>query len=192
MANFLYLFLAKEFQFKWRNLRTSFKRELKIQKKSKCAQMSYKRRKYIYFDQLLFLLPYMEDKETTTSNSNAYEDDIILVDDKDDFQNETPTINKNRAPTINKNAPPTTNENEAKQNAKEAPFEEILLDFPKKIDEDKSFLISLVPSFKKMSQTQKIDAKIGILSVIKRVTQTTSNSNSNYEPANVSEDEPSP
>lgn len=39
------------------------------------------------------------------------------------------------------------------------------------IDEDKSFLLSLVPSFKKMTDEQKIDAKMEILSVIKRITQ---------------------
>jgi hypothetical protein len=39
------------------------------------------------------------------------------------------------------------------------------------IDENKSFLLSLVPSFKKMTDEQKTDAKMEILSVIKRITQ---------------------
>jgi hypothetical protein len=39
------------------------------------------------------------------------------------------------------------------------------------IDEDKSFLLSLVPSFKKMTDERKTDAKMEILSVIKRITQ---------------------
>ncbi|XP_017477462.1 PREDICTED: uncharacterized protein LOC108367371 isoform X2 [Rhagoletis zephyria] len=242
---------AKETLFKWRNLRTSFKRELKVQTKAKYGQVSYKRRKYMFFDQLLFLLPFVEDKEATNSESNACEMDIVQEDDQDDSENEAPTTNKRKAPTTSKNeedivqedeqedfeyeaqtlneieaptaskkkAPPisknegkrsvkeasfeehivqedeqesfgyeapTTSINKIKQSANSASFEEILLDFPKEIDEDKSFLISLVPSFKRMSQSQKIDAKIGILSVIKQVTQNTSKSSYNYKHENFS------
>jgi hypothetical protein len=39
------------------------------------------------------------------------------------------------------------------------------------IDEDESFLLSLVPSFKKMTNEQKIDAKMEILSNIRRITE---------------------
>jgi hypothetical protein len=55
-------------------LRTCFKRELDSQNNATSGEGSRKRRKYLYFDQLLFLLHYTEDRETQ-SNLNSLNDE---------------------------------------------------------------------------------------------------------------------
>jgi len=54
-------------------------------------------------------------------------------------------------------------------------YEESLLEMIKEksrdeIDEDKSFLMSLVPSFKKLNDEQKLVAKVEFLNVMRRIT----------------------
>jgi len=51
-----------------------FKRELDSQRNATSGEGSRKRRKYLYFDQLLFLLPHTEDRETQ-SNLNTLNDE---------------------------------------------------------------------------------------------------------------------
>ncbi|XP_067634665.1 uncharacterized protein [Eurosta solidaginis] len=97
---------AKELEQKWRNIRKTFRRELILQK---FGQSHKKRRKYRYANQLSFLLPTF--------------DDISIADD--------------------------------------GPNDE-------EIDEDKMFLLSLVPTLKKITDKEKIDAKIDILSTLKK------------------------
>ncbi|XP_041985627.1 uncharacterized protein LOC121737951 [Aricia agestis] len=61
---------------KWNNLRTCFARELKAQKSIKSGQVASKRRPYVYFERMLFLVPCMESRpaegsiETSESNQN--------------------------------------------------------------------------------------------------------------------------
>ena len=68
------LVLVKEIQVRWKNLRTCFRRELHSQKNATFGEGSRKRRKYLYFDQLLFILPHIEDRETQ-SNLNTLTDE---------------------------------------------------------------------------------------------------------------------
>ena len=58
--------LGKEIRAQWKNLRTCFKRELDSQKNVTSGEGSRKC-KYLYFDQLLFLLPRIEDCETQSN-----------------------------------------------------------------------------------------------------------------------------
>ena len=59
----------------WRNLRTCLKRELDAQKNATSGEGSRKGRKYLYFDQLLFLLPHLEDHETQSNLSTQKNED---------------------------------------------------------------------------------------------------------------------
>jgi len=47
--------------------RDNIQKELQLQKKVTSGQGARKRRKYIYFDQLLFLLPIMQQRDTSDS-----------------------------------------------------------------------------------------------------------------------------
>ncbi|KAI4454275.1 alcohol dehydrogenase transcription factor myb/sant-like [Holotrichia oblita] len=73
--------VCKEIQGKWKNLKDCFARELSTQRKVKSGEPARKRRKYIYFDSLLFLLPFMKARATSgnmapaeTNNDNNQED----------------------------------------------------------------------------------------------------------------------
>jgi len=57
--------LGRDVQQRWKNIRACFSRELRSQKNTKSGQAAQKRRKYIYFDKLLFLLPSMEMRPTS-------------------------------------------------------------------------------------------------------------------------------
>jgi hypothetical protein len=58
---------GNEIERKWRNIRDNFQKELQLQKKVISGQGAIKRQKYarIYFDQLLFLLPIMQQRATS-------------------------------------------------------------------------------------------------------------------------------
>jgi hypothetical protein len=56
---------GNEIQCKWKNNRDNFRREVQMQKKVTSGQGATKRRKYIYFDQLLLLLPTMQGRSTS-------------------------------------------------------------------------------------------------------------------------------
>jgi hypothetical protein len=64
---------------KWHSLRSCFARELRLQKQGKSGSGTKKRRKYIYFEKLLFLLPSMENRETRSNlddhTSSGFEDE---------------------------------------------------------------------------------------------------------------------
>ena len=69
LISLLFLCAGKEIQQRWRNLRTCFRRELNKQKQGKSGQAATKRRRYVYFEDLLFLLPTMEDRETVSEST---------------------------------------------------------------------------------------------------------------------------
>ncbi|XP_011497804.1 PREDICTED: uncharacterized protein LOC105362149, partial [Ceratosolen solmsi marchali] len=53
----------KSLRSKWRNIRDYFMKELKLQRMRKGSAAGRKRKKYMYFDQLLFLVPNVESKQ---------------------------------------------------------------------------------------------------------------------------------
>ncbi|XP_047518995.1 uncharacterized protein LOC125058900 [Pieris napi] len=61
---------GKLVQKRWKNLRACFSRELREQKSGQAAT---KRRKYKHFDQLLFLIPSMDTRETS-GNADSVEE----------------------------------------------------------------------------------------------------------------------
>ncbi|KDR20478.1 uncharacterized protein LOC110828962 [Zootermopsis nevadensis] len=142
-------------QRKWRNIRDNFRKGIQVQKKS-TGQGARKRRKYVYFDQLLFLLPTLQER-SSSGNENETEEDI----------------NTGRQVRGVTNANETNERRQSKRS--KITYEESLLQIIKErnrddIDEDKSFLLSLVPSFKKLSDEQKYIAKVEFLNVLRRVT----------------------
>lgn len=120
---------------KWRNLRDTFKRQLLVEKKIREGH-NIKRKEYVYFKQMSFLLPHMVDEEARERvEARASE-----------FARRARHGARRRAHTSAE--PP-------------APIEHI--------DEDKHFLLSLLPSFKRMNEDEKLTAKMEILKVIKDV-----------------------
>nr|CAD7260487.1 unnamed protein product [Timema shepardi] len=151
---------GKEVKSKWKNLRTCFKRELGAQKRAISGKNGKKRRKYIYFDQLLFLLPSLEDRKT---KSNPSPSSIDINEAQEESNTEESEITE---------IPPNARR---KKETKIDLVESLLQILQKKqeeekdIDEDQYFLRSLLPSFKKFNDEQKLTARIEILKVLRRM-----------------------
>ncbi|XP_056645842.1 uncharacterized protein LOC130451065 [Diorhabda sublineata] len=140
---------------KWANLRTCFRRELNAQKNTKSGQAANKRRKYVYFEQLLFLLPCMENRLT---EGNLEEENFLSNDEHDDqagSSTPTPIRQRKKRP----NVPKQTDVDEALLKALNEP----------NTDEDVNFALSLVPSLQSLTAEEKLDAKISILNVFKQI-----------------------
>ncbi|CAG9793159.1 unnamed protein product [Diatraea saccharalis] len=118
---------------KWRNLRDTFKRQLEVEKKIREGQ-NIKKKVYVYFKHMAFLLPHLD----------TGEEEILA----------TPASNKIRRRRLSTRDPETVANSIAN-------LEEI--------DEDRHFLMSLVPSFRRMSDDEKLTAKMEILKVIRDV-----------------------
>ncbi|XP_056641520.1 uncharacterized protein LOC130448258 [Diorhabda sublineata] len=93
---------GRDVQKKWANLRTCFRRELNAQKNTKSGQAANKRRKYVYFEQLLFLLPCMENRLT---EGNLEEENFLSNDEHDDqagSSTSTPIRQRKKRPNVPK------------------------------------------------------------------------------------------
>ncbi|GBP02354.1 hypothetical protein EVAR_70173_1 [Eumeta japonica] len=165
----------QEVQKRWANLRTCFRRELNTQKYTKSGQTAIKRRKYVYFEQLPFLFPCIENRQT---ESNLKEDNSQEIDEDDDEagpSTSTPIHQQKKRVNI----------------PKHTDLDEALLKALNEtnVDEDTNFVLSLVPSLQNLTAEEKLDAKIAILNVFKQIrlarqctSQSTCNSNMLHQP----------
>lgn len=168
-----FLFTGKEVQKKWSSLRDSFRRELSQQKKTPSGSAAKKRRKYIYFDQLLFLVPFTQITQTSSSLDDAEERETqsqLLPLNTEQSQNEQPqrTLGAEQLPSTS-----TYNRKKSKIN-----YDEEILKVLKEgnkglkesntrvLDEDESFLMSLLPPFKKYDQENKFLLRIAFMNTI--------------------------
>lgn len=190
------LLSGKDVQRRWQNFRTCFARELKKQKETHSGQSPDRRKKYIYFDQLLFLLPITENRPTVS--------DVRPVDEvpQNEEENSEQTIDNNNASNRRDDIQPNTSTfvrpSVSRPKKKSAPYEQQLLDILKKkkenvnveeIDEDKHFMLSLVPPFKKFNDEEKYQAKMEFLRVIRNIQLSSSsrtNPGTNQQRQNVS------
>lgn len=182
--NFYSSSLGHELQRRWKSLRTCFTRELSMQKKEKLKKErnglpTKKRKRYEYFDAMSFLLGSDNDEEEQVQVVNReYDDSHEAGDPLENVKNET-MMYQNSGNTGNNShsfeveadtgllRPIYENRNES--------LEDKILDMLKEIkkdeeDEDRQFMLSLVPSFRKLNAKQKFEARIEILRVLKHVT----------------------
>lgn len=156
----MFFVTGAEIQKKWFNLRTCFARELKAQK-TKSGQAASKRRKYIYFDKLLFLMPLMQSRPTEGNVESPETDD----DSFNDCASQQSAETARRARTSNaRRSTPTDNSTNVTN------FQNSLLALLKDdIDEDKNFALSLVPTLRSLTDDEKFEAKIDILNIFKNI-----------------------
>lgn len=148
---------------KWQNIRDAFIRSLKNR-----SGQGYTK-KYIYSDQLKFLLKIVQ-KDDTESSINESElfkkvDDIEknIENDIESLSNEIMQSPEHSKSTIKKNK---------RQLLDDALDREILKSLkatPTPPDEDESFFNSVLPSIKKMSEDEKFDFRIGVLNLIQSI-----------------------
>ncbi|XP_055638632.1 uncharacterized protein LOC129776800 isoform X1 [Toxorhynchites rutilus septentrionalis] len=146
---------GRDVQKKWANLRTCFRRELNAQKNTKPGKTSFMRRKYVYFEQLLFLLPYMENRHTEGNLEEDNSQENVEDDEAGGPSTSTPIRQRKKRHNVSKHTD----------------LDEILLKpfNETNTDEDVNFAMSLVPSLQNLTPEEKLDAKIGILNVFKQI-----------------------
>ncbi|KAJ9583044.1 hypothetical protein L9F63_022609 [Diploptera punctata] len=230
----------RDVQNRWQNLRTCFKRELKAQKRDQFDPLAKRRRKYVYFDSLLFLLTCYDGEADPVSMPDYYEvkleplvEDVTTENDVSSMYSseeqtggfeiytaETNSLsegNENDSHFLKTQETMSSNEGSRKDRvgqAQRSGYEQIVDERRKKrklgheneekiyeeledsrmkqsdniltcfeesvvtilkqkinedIDEDKAFLLSLLPMFRKFNDDQKLDAKIEILRVMRNV-----------------------
>lgn len=149
-------------QNKWKTVRDGFTRHCRnLKKKSGSAASTAK--KYTFYDQLLFLKDVTEDKGESSSNFDAPSQ-----------ENPPPTLQSTRSPIEHVRKRQRKGQGNGDGEAEEALIEKLTkkinaeTDSSESLDEDKSFLLSLLSDFKKISADWKLDAKLEILQVIKQ------------------------
>ncbi|KPJ07113.1 hypothetical protein RR48_07960 [Papilio machaon] len=150
---------AREVQSKWRNMRDNFRRE--ITDKQITSNGIKKKTKYRYFQQLIFLLPQFQNKDSNKSKTSAMKDNDREISENSltnnkrrvrrypVFRSVPNKIRRTQEPTVNLIQPKATNswteENEVRD-----------------------FCRSLVPSLSKLDDEDRLSAKIEILNVLRR------------------------
>ncbi|OWR51189.1 dorsal interacting protein 3 [Danaus plexippus plexippus] len=147
---------------KWRNLRDTFKRQLLLEKKMREGQ-KIKRKTYVYFEHMQFLLPYIEPAEQDSEVKPRLEE-FFNKGAKRKVSKDTHITKKTRPMThLLDDAPAASN------------FADVL-------DADRHFLLSLIPSFQTMAEDDKLTAKVEILKVIKNIKKKTVSKDGAPEP----------
>ena len=140
-------------------MRDSFAKELAIQR-GKSGQSAIKKKKYVHFDSLLFLVPSIQKRETS-SNLKSPSQDYPEID----IDQNLPPTNSIRTPSC-KRASKTQSNNDV--------YEQKLLDYltskenPGEYDEDINFSQMVVPMLRKLNDEQKHFAKIEIMNILQR------------------------
>ena len=118
----------------------------------------------MYLEQMLFLIPQTQDRATSSNYSPMTVSNG--EEDTDERREDEEGSNDGTAETY------TCRKKQSERNSRKINYEQQLPDILKEksehIDEDKTFLLSLVPGFKKLDDDQKYWAKIEMLGVMRR------------------------
>lgn len=143
---------------KWRNLRDTFKREVEIERKIREGR-KIKKKVYVYYSHMSFLLPHIQSGDSEPEERELPPLATSPRGKKTKFKHRPGAI---------------------KRKSFDVPVSNTSV-YLEEIDEDKHFLMSLIPSFKKMTEDEKLSAKVDILKVIKGVRSCSSTSTFNYQ-----------
>ncbi|XP_033188072.1 uncharacterized protein LOC117236794 [Bombus vosnesenskii] len=175
----------KNLRGKWRNIRDYFMKELKLQKSQKVGPVGRKRKKYMYFDQLLFLMPTVENKRnagTTLNNCKSEEsegeiDNPVIEEYDVPLAHAAPSITTGReylqpgasykmCPRYPKQLCETSFasfDNEIHDILSSHSSQRVTYD---EDDYDKMFLLSLLPIIRQVPEEKKLDVRIQMQQVL--------------------------
>lgn len=179
-------------KYKWSNIQKSFRRELRKQRSKKSGDMYVKRKQYIYFTHLTFLLPTMEDR-ATVSECNLLEDEEEICCNRGG-STAWDTRSTRGIPRHSRNRPITCKckfkrawaiyEAKIKKTKGESYEESLSL-----LSEKKSFLLSILQAMQKLGALLKMKLKLEFLEALMlhsesecRINQT--QTNPRYHPYN--------
>lgn len=156
-----------DLQRKWKSLRDSFRRELTTIKKEKSGSgIESGRKEYLYFKQLSFLHQICQTKPNEAKN----------VEDLTEGRN----IEKESPPQ-----PPSTHQMKRKKallSDEQVLFQALAKKANSPDDPDKQFLLSLLPDFKCIPESAKLDVKVEIMNILKKYKQHPTLANQQYFP----------
>ncbi|XP_063366319.1 uncharacterized protein LOC134654778 [Cydia amplana] len=154
-------------QKKWKNMKDSFAKELAAQEGKSGQAAPAKKKKYVHFDSMLFLIPSMKKRETTSNVSS-------------------PTPTQHSEAILSTASTPANNSKEHLQSANNSTdYEQQLLDILRgknDDDEEKIFALMLVPMLRKLNDDQKHYAKVEILNVLKKAKTLSTMQSPQYKP----------
>ncbi|XP_048505621.1 uncharacterized protein LOC105684590 isoform X2 [Athalia rosae] len=175
----------KNLRGKWRNIRDYFMKELKLQRSQKSGPAARKRKKYIYFDQLYFLLPTVENKNfrdsvQITKSSPQHQDSDSEMDNPVIEEYDFPPIQPSTSRNYNNVAMNLHESNmrgrysnqicEAPLNSFDNDVHDMLSPHSQPMiheeDYDRMFLLSLLPMMKQVPDVKKLDVRIQMQQII--------------------------
>ncbi|XP_059053624.1 uncharacterized protein LOC131847922 [Achroia grisella] len=167
---------GKEVQKRWASLRHCFRREITAQKNAPSGKSGPKKRKYLYFNSLLFLLPFSERVKPEKYESDETDEEALenIADvSKKKLTAAEPSSSKQ------KQISSLTNDTEAVTLLKEgSQTVQNLKMYDHEQDGDESFFRSLVPSMRELTEDQKLLLRMEILKLILNFKQSLNNSSS--------------
>ncbi|KAI5637853.1 alcohol dehydrogenase transcription factor myb/SANT-like domain-containing protein [Phthorimaea operculella] len=169
-----------EIQRQWKTLRDGFSRELSFQRRDKQkkerGEYVRKRKIYGYFKPLKFLLKQKRKPDEENGEEQGEEDEMEYDSGPDNADTDGDTREEYESHSF-KTEPGTSyyvDVGDIAEPVVAKAFESaksVTIDTDKVSDEDddKLFCLSLIPSFKKMTEKQKYDARIGIMQVLSEI-----------------------
>nr|CAH7742748.1 unnamed protein product [Callosobruchus chinensis] len=146
---------------KWKSIRDSFMRELRVQKNTPSGSGNKNRKKYVFFEQLLFLIPTMKNIETS-SNVENHETEASI--DTTTHETEGTSVQTHRS------------------RKRKVLFEEQVLGYLNSKqdkhtsnmddeDDDKLFLLSLLRPIKALPQQTRFGLRMQMMQLVQNATQ---------------------
>ncbi|KAM4695624.1 uncharacterized protein WCC33_014423 isoform 3-T3 [Rhinophrynus dorsalis] len=174
---------AKEVQTRWRSLKDCFRRELILQKKEgKDGSLPTKRKQYVFFERLLFLLPILDTEPNRGNGSESRATSKASLEKSDGSDTELVASPCVQQVTVTR---PPAKKYKRHKATEMAEFEDEIIGFMEKMknlkelskeeekDEDKLFLLSLLPAMKRVPKEKKMDLKIEMMQVLQRAVSPT-------------------
>ncbi|XP_063365807.1 uncharacterized protein LOC134654272 [Cydia amplana] len=178
---YLFFITGRELQKRWKNLRTCLEREMSFQKKEYRdildGREMKRRKRYEYFNRMLFLLNKEQKKEMekimAVTSSILHSDTTDHVNNQSEVNNDLNEIKTECPSEYDDDDNIMVIEPEEERKA-ENPFQNTEIVEGVSLnslncEEDKLFLLSLLKTFGKFDDRQRFEAKIQILQTLKKI-----------------------
>ncbi|KAF9415541.1 hypothetical protein HW555_006860 [Spodoptera exigua] len=159
-------------QKRWKNLRDSFAKELAMQRR-KSGQGVIKKRKYIHFDSMMFLVPSLRQKETSTNTESTSQgnNSIELAENQRKYKKHRKDLAQTKSNQASSYQRPSKSQKNEKVDEQNLPnfFKGTVNTCDEYVyDEDINFSQMIVPMLRKLDDDQKHYAKVEIMNVLQK------------------------
>ncbi|CAK1555517.1 unnamed protein product [Leptosia nina] len=164
---------VRDMQKRWKNLRTCFTREVSLQRKERFKMENAipfrKRKTYNHFEELSFLLDDNPEQITDLKGSDDDNDPLDPHYEAEDIELSFQDSNSEHV-NIGNIVPDYELQGYNKSEEIESKMIKVIKDMKKdEDDDDRQFVMSLLPLFRKLSDRRKLEARIEVLKVLQKV-----------------------